>query len=248
MNYTDLTQEEIFEDIKECCKRMKISYGVAQRAMELGDHQCHLYLHDLLCEECHLRTEKKIQNDVRDAGFPRRYSLEEFDTSVMHITTDHTLEHLTSLEFFEERENIVMVGNSGTGKTMFSIILGIKLIEQGATVRFFRTMNLLERLREEKARGIKSGYLASESKADVLIIDEFGYIPYEVEEARLLFEFISEVYMAKSIILTAHIDFSDWAEVLSEDRLTVPFVGRIIQDAVIIRFTGKDRRMQSKKA
>ncbi len=251
LKMNDVTEEEIREGFMKYCKQMRLSSGFAQRAFDQGDYSCHLYLYGLLHTEFLYRKEKKARKDTEAAGFPRRYRLEEFDSSQVKVkfkSNDTTLEHLTSLDFYEHRENVVMYGNSGTGKTMLAIILGQLLAEKGATVYFFRVSSLIEQLCENKAGGTLKKFKDKMKKASVFILDEFAYVPYSLEGMHLLFDFVSDIYMNKSIILTTNLEFANWGNAIPDPKLTASFVGRITEDANIVLFPGKDMRWAKKQS
>jgi len=144
----------------------------------------------------------------------------------------------------KNKTNIVMYGNVGTGKTHLSIALGVEACRKGYEVRFFRTSALVNRLSEEKKAGTLSGFLKKLNKADLLICDEWGYVPLDRIGAQLLFEVISERYENKPVIINTNIEFSRWVNVFYDEQMTGAIIDRILHHCHLLLFFSQSNRMR----
>ena len=126
------------------------------------------------------------------------------------LPSDLTPESLKSLDFIKQKRNIIMYGRTGTGKTMLSIALGVTACQKGIPVKFYRTAALVNQLSETKRAGTLGVILKKLNKASVIILDEFGYVPYDRTGSQLLFDFLSEIHEQKSVILNTNLEFSRW--------------------------------------
>ena len=137
-----------------------------------------------------------------------------------------------------------MLGTVGTGKTHLSTALGLKACAQGKKVLFYRAVDLTNELLEKYPDGQAGKLIKKISKADLLILDELGYIPFSKKAAELLFSVISNSYEQQSIIVTSNLEFGRWNEVFGDDRLTAALIDRVVHHAHILAFTGKSYRFR----
>ena len=247
MTEKKMTEQELYDGLVRMCRMMRISSGLAQRAMEQKDPHFQEDLFRLLEDENEIRKRIRLSNKMDAAGFPARFKLEDFDSSEVEFPKACTFEDLISLRFYEKRQNVIMYGRTGTGMTMLSIILGQLLVEKGVSVLYFRTPSLISQLLKSYSTGKLDAYLERLRKASVLILDEFAYVPYEIGGVRLLFDFISEINWTKSIILNTGTEFSKWASVLQDQMLTAALLGRLTENANVILFPGHDRRRRNSR-
>ena len=140
-----------------------------------------------------------------------------------------------------------MYGNVGTGKTHLSIALGVEACKKGFEVRFFRTSALVNKLAELKKAGTLSVFLRNLSKADLLICDEWGYVPLDRIGAQLLFEVISERYERKSVIINTNIEFSRWVNVFYDEQMTGAIIDRVLHHCHLLLFPGQSNKMRESR-
>lgn len=146
------------------------------------------------------------------------------------------------MTFVDKKENLILYGSVGTGKTHLSVALGVKLISQGKRAVFYRVHDLINQLESEDEKKVSVIYKKIK-QADLLILDEWGYLPLHQEGARLLFDIISSCYETKSIIITTNIEFGRWKGFLFDEKLTAAIVDRLVHHSHMLIFTGKSYRM-----
>jgi DNA replication protein DnaC len=144
----------------------------------------------------------------------------------------------------QKRKNIIMYGRTGTGKTMLSIALGVTACQNGISVKFYRTAALVNQLSEAKATGTLGTLLKKLNRASVLILDEWGYVPYDRTGAQLLFDYLSEIHEHKSIVLNTNLEFSRWVNVLYDEQMTAALVGRLMHHCHLLLFPGENNRLR----
>lgn len=150
---------------------------------------------------------------------------------------------LTSLEFLDHAQDLVFYGRTGRGKTHLAIALGVKAIGQGRAVRFCQTAELVLQLGKAKRAGSLDQILKDLARADLIILDEFGYVPFDIDGARLLYQIIAGAYERRSIIFTTNIEFGKWGTIFADDKLAAAIVDRIVHHGRLIEFHGPSRRM-----
>lgn len=129
------------------------------------------------------------------------------------------------------------------GKTHLSIALGLLATQDGKTVRFLQAAQLVLQLKTAMEQGKLDVLYAELAKVDMLILDEFGYIPLDADGGRLLFQVLSNSYESQSLVITTNIEFGKWGTVLADEKLASAVVDRIIHHGRLIEFGGKSRRV-----
>lgn len=190
------------------------------------------------------RERRAAQRRLKAAKFPNYKTLEDFDFDAQPSLNRVLIAELTRCEYIERREAVILVGNPGSGKTHVATALGIEACERGKKVRFWRVTELLTSLmeaREERQLMRMKGQLA---KLDLLILDEFGYVPASKLGAELLFDVISTAYERTSVIVTTNLPFEQWTEVLGSERLTGAVLDRLTHRCHILEATGESYRLR----
>lgn len=178
------------------------------------------------------------------AGFPKLYTRDSFKTDEIEFPDGVSMDSLLNLDFYKAGNNVLMYGGTGTGKTMLSILIGIAACEQGIPVKFYRTAGLINLFSEAKAKKTLSVLKKKLNNLEILILDEFGYVPYDRSGAQLLFDYISEIHEQKSIILNTNLEFSQWVNVLYDQRMTTALIGRLTHHVELILFPGMNNRLR----
>ena len=150
-------------------------------------------------------------------------------------------------EYIAARENVLLAGNSGTGKTHLATALAFAACSQGKRVRFFSTTGLVTELleaREERTLGKLIGRL---DRFDLIVLDELGYVPFTKAGAELLFDVISRAYERTSLIVTTNLPFESWVDVMGSERLTGALLDRLTHRVHIIEANGESFRLRESK-
>lgn len=154
---------------------------------------------------------------------------------------------LATCEFIKKKQNVIAVGNCGTGKSHLSIALGIEAITKGYTVKFRRASDLVTQMTEAVSEKHLSLFIKNVNACDVLIIDELGYLSFDAAGASLLFQIFAARYETKSTIVTSNLEFSKWVTFLGKnDHMTAALIGRLIHLSVILNMNGEDYRLHNR--
>ena len=219
--------QELQEKISACCKKLRLSSSLADRAMTQEGASNQEYLYSLLDGEVRNRETARRNRNLNLAGFPRRYTREQYRPDEIIFPQGVSFDSLLDLDFYEAGKNVIMYGGTGTGKTMLSILIGMEACMKDIPVRFFRTAALINQLAENKQQGTLSLYKKRKlNPARILILDEFGYVPYDRVGSELLFDYLSEIHEQKSVILNTNLEFSQWVNILYDERMTTALIGR----------------------
>ncbi len=234
----------MISEVATYCKELRLSHNIVDMAEKI-EAKTHIeFLVQLLQSELKYRENNRIDKLLKKAGF---YSLKNFDGfkfDEVTLPSSITPEYLKNCEFLETKSNIVMYGNVGTGKTHLSIALGVEACNKGIETRFFRTAALVNRLSEEKKKGTLSKFMKQILKSELLILDEWGYVPLDRLGAQLLFEIISECYERKSLIINTNIEFSRWVTVFYDEQMTSAIVDRVLHHCHLLLFPGQSNRIK----
>ncbi|TET51146.1 MAG: ATP-binding protein [Actinomycetota bacterium] len=234
----------ITDDIQKCLKKLRLNRSIGQISEKIKAGSNQEYLLKLLQQEVERREETKRQRLIKAAGFYTIKSFEAFRFDEVTLPEQVSPSYLKNLEFLEAKTIIVMYGNVGTGKTFLSIALGMEACKRGIMTKFFRTSALVNRLAEAKKVGELSAFMKKLSKAELLICDEWGYVPLERVGAQLLFEVISECYEKKSLIINTNIEFSRWVNIFYDEQMTGAIIDRLLHHCHLLLFPGPSHRIK----
>lgn len=187
-----------------------------------------------LLRELETRKNNGIKRRLRQAKFPVKKYLEDFDRSKYKAEFSSKFKELESLNFINERENIILIGTPGSGKSHYASAIGIKAITEGHTVLFVSVPNLVIELREALSKHQLNVYKRKFEKYDIVILDELGYVSFDKSVAEILFNLLSNRNDKGSIIITSNLSFDRWNEVFNDTVLTGALVDRIAHKAHIL--------------
>ena len=214
----------------------------AQCAKEQGDFS--RFLLELAELELIERESRGTERRIKEAAFPIRKTLDVFDFKTIPNLKKNLVLELCRCEYMKKRENILAVGNSGTGKTHIAIALGLAACKEGFKVKFFTAAGLVTTLmeaRDEKGLGRLKKQL---SRYDLVIVDEFGYVPFNKTGSELLFEFFAQRYERGSVLVTTNLPFDQWTEVMGSERLTGALLDRLTHRVHILEMNGESYRFK----
>ena len=231
-------------DVIEAGRHAALTSTVLAEWAEKGTPKQREYLHGLLQAEHESRQESRRQRLLRSARLPALKSLTGFDYSSIRFPDDYGREALVSLEFINHAQDLVLYGDVGTGKTHLATALAAAACRQGIPARFFTTSSLVMQLRRAKDEDRLDRELASLAKNQLLVIDEFGYLPIDTEGARLLFQVIADGYEKRSLIITTNLEFSRWGTVFGDDNMAAAVIDRIVHHGRLLQFRGESYRVK----
>jgi DNA replication protein DnaC len=193
-----------------------------------------------LCElELLDRERRAASRRLKAARFPTVKTLEAFDFAAAPSVNKSLILELLRCEYIDRRENVLLIGGSGTGKSHLATSLAMEACARGKRVRFYRVTELATQLLEAREERILSRLKSQLSKVELLVLDELGYVPASKVGAELLFDVISTAYERSSVIVTTNLPFEEWKEVLGSERLTGATLDRLTHRCTIVE-TGKE--------
>jgi len=225
--------------LADLCKQLHIS-GVYTYYCESAPHNDELesMLVAALRAELDVRMLNRQMKALRDAGFPTKKRFEDLVLDVLPEDGRRVVSELKSLAFIKEQKNVILVGNSGTGKTHLAIAAGVLVCEHNYRVMFRTAAGLVNEMIEARQDNRLSVLMRQFKKVDLLILDELGYITFDLAGAELMFQLLAARYETASTIITTNLSFSDWIKVFHDKSITAAILDRITHKALIVNMNG----------
>jgi DNA replication protein DnaC len=193
------------------------------------------------------RERRATERRVRQAKFPVVKSLDSFDFLAIPSLNKAMVLKLVRCEFLLRRENVLLLGNSGTGKTHVALALGLAACQRGHRVRFTTAAALVHELMEARDEKKLLRYQKQIAAYELLIVDELGFVPLSKTGAELLFEVFSQRYERTSTLVTSNLPFQEWTEILGSERLTGALLDRLTHHVHILEMNGDSYRLKQSR-
>lgn len=242
------------ERIRQLCDDLKLGAVIDQYA-NLADEAARNgkslidYLEQVLKSEQALRKERSRQTLVKMAGFPALKTLEDYDFQFATGVPKQRIQELAGLGFLERKENVILLGPSGTGKTHLATALAYRATQAGAKVRFLSAADMMVQLETAQRQGRYTDYMRRAVLGPrLLVLDEIGYLPFSASQANLFFQVIAKRYEAGSVILTSNLSFGEWEQAFGGNTaLTSAMLDRLLHHSHVIQIRRDSYRLKDKK-
>jgi DNA replication protein DnaC len=193
------------------------------------------------------RERRAIERRIRQARFPVVKTMDSFDFLAIPSLNKTMVSELARCEFLTRRENVLLLGNSGTGKTHIALALGLAACQRGHRVRFTTAAALVSELIEARDERKLLRFQKQIAAYELLIVDELGFVPLSKTGAELLFEMLSQRYERGSTMVTSNLPFAEWTEVLGSERLTGALLDRLTHHVHILEMNGDSYRLKQSR-
>lgn len=220
------------------------NYQMRAQAAAEADWPYEAYLATLIQEEVDRRTQNRLQRRIKEARFPLRKELADFDFAALPQLNKQKVLNLAQGHYLEQAEPVILVGNPGLGKTHVAIGLGLAACRQDRRVRFYTVTSLINELHQAQETHQLPKFLEKAGRHRLIILDELGYVPFSTTGAQLLFQFCAALSEQVSLIVTTNLPFSEWIRVLGDERLTSGLLDRLTFRSHILEFRGDSYRFR----
>lgn len=244
-------QEPLAGMIDLSCRELKLpglraAYPAIAREATTQGQPSLAFLAACLSAEITNRREHRLATRLTQARFPTLKSLDTFEFVEQPQLSQPLVHALAEGTFVRQRENVILLGGSGTGKTHVAIGIGTRCIQAGYRVRFIQALPLAQELLAAQHEYRLPRYLKSWQAVDLVILDELGYLGLG-PGGPLLFQFCAERYERGSLLITTNLDFARWTEVFTDATLTTALLDRLTHHAHILLFQGESHRFKESK-
>ncbi len=224
------------EKIYEYCKQLRLSATLAENALNVTGATHQDYLLEVLKAEVDYRSNKRKNLYLKQASFESMKTFEGYNFEKIALPPSLTIDLLKQADFLNRTENLILYGRQGNGKSHMATAIGIEACMQGKKVKFYKTATLVNALVEAKVAGKLIALFKKLSTLDLLICDEWGYLPFDAEGSQLLYQVIADCYEKRSLIITTNIEFSKWNGIFYDDQLTAALIDRLVHHSHLIIF------------
>jgi DNA replication protein DnaC len=206
------------------------------------------YLAALIAQESERRIRNRRVRRIKEARFPVRKELADFDFEAVPQLNRQQVLALAEGAYLEAADSVLLVGNPGLGKTHIAIGLALAACRQGHRVRFYTVTGLVNDLHLAQELHQLPRFLDKALRQQLIVLDEFGYVPFSPAGAQLLFQFCSALHERVSLLITTNLPFGEWGQVLGDERLTSGLLDRVTYRSHILEFRGESYRFRQQLA
>lgn len=225
-----------------------IRYHEAYAAEAAQSNQSYTrFLLALAEQEVLAREARRRQRRLKEAKIPVVKELSGFDFDKVPELNQQQIRQLTTGEYIDKAEPVILVGNPGLGKTHIATALAIEATRQMHRVRFYNAAALVNELIKAQDEGRVTPFINKALNHKLIVIDELGFIPFSSTGAQLMFQLCSTLYERVALIVTTNLKFADWTQVFGDERLTVALLDRLTHKAHIIEFVGESYRFRERQ-
>ena len=238
--------------ILQYCKLLKMpaaarEYKALARQAQDGGWRYEDFLRELLEMEVHSRQQSTAAHRIKEAHFPDLKTLDQLQWEALQGISKPKVLELSTCGYIEKAEDIVLAGPIGTGKTHLAIALGVEAARRRLRVLFTRASNLVRSLLEAKDERNLGRLQQRLYRADLLIVDELGFVPFDRTGGELLFNVFSDRYERRSTLLTTNLAFSEWVKVFGDEKLTTALLDCLGHHSHILTTRGPSFRSRKNK-
>jgi DNA replication protein DnaC len=238
--------------IKELCKALKtptIYREHESQAREANDERIPYedYLLQLLEAEVNARRRSSAARRLREARFPDVKTLDQIDWKALQGVSRPKILELASCEYLDRAEDVIVAGPIGTGKTHLAIALGVEATRRRKRVHFSRVADLVRDLLEARDERRLGKLQERIQRVPLLILDEFGFVPFDRAGGEVLFNLLAERHERRSTIVTTNLAFKEWVDVLGDEKLTTALLDRLASQAHVLTTKGKSYRSRRRR-
>lgn len=243
------TNTDNAQDIEQILRTLKLG-GLAKEWRNVEYRNTEQYMRDLLEIEVREREAKKVSRMIKQAGFRVIKTIDNFAWKPdVQIPPTITRENIEVASFVDSKENLILMGTVGTGKTHLATAIAVNLCEQGRSVRFYTAAGLANILMEKNRKGLLNNFIASLQKVELIVLDEVGFVTLHKEAGELLYQVISDCYERRSLIITSNLEFAQWSSVFGGEgqitqKMTAAMIERLIHHSHIVVFGGLSYRLE----
>jgi len=232
------------EQIAFCCKRLRLSKNISEHYQDIKASTYEEFLLKILQDEVAYRDANRRERLIKQAKFFYHKTFDGFSFEDIRIPSKLSIEEIKAAAFLEEKRNLILYGNVGTGKTHMATAIGIEACNQNRTVLFFRTAALVNQLNQARKDDVLGAFYEKIKKAELIICDEWGYVPLDREGSQLLFQLVSDCYEKRSLIITTNLEFSNWVNIFYDEQMTAAMIDRLVHHSYLLLFEGESYRIK----
>jgi DNA replication protein DnaC len=244
--------EFTYERLRENLERLKM-----KNTLEILDNYLEQALRDnvnvveildhIFSEEARSRVRRAVEKQIQLSGFPIKKGIDDFDFSFQPSIDKRQIDELCTMRFIENAENIVFLGPPGVGKTHLATAIGMETAKNRFSTYYINCHTLIEQLKKAHFENHLQDRLRALGRYKLLIIDEIGYLPMDIQGANLFFQLIAKRYEKASTIFTSNKTFSQWNDVFADVTIASAILDRVLHHCSVIHIKGESYRLKERK-
>jgi len=248
MSSSDITYERIKDNLTALNMKntLEIIDNYLEQAIKEKTNVVDVLDH-ILSTESRAKKTRAVESQIQMSGFPFRKTMDMFDFSFQPSIDKAQIDELCTMRFIENKENVVFLGTPGVGKTHLAVALGMAAASHRYSTYYINCNTLIEQLNKAHFENRLADKLKTFAKYRVLIIDEIGYLPMDIQGANLFFQLIARRYERNTTILTSNKMFSQWNEVFSDLTIASAILDRVLHHCTVINIKGESYRLKERK-